>query len=113
MQSLSIAGKITVFKTFIISKIVHLALLKVIPILTILEIKQNILCKDAENGGLKNVDITFKIASLRCSWVKWLYDSTHDWKLKPLHIITQKLEKHFLLHSSLYIDPKNCRQFPI
>ena len=38
MQSLSIAGKITVFKTFIISKIVHLALLKVIPILTILEL---------------------------------------------------------------------------
>ena len=38
MQNLSIAGKITVVKTLIISKIVHLASLKVIPILTIPEL---------------------------------------------------------------------------
>ena len=31
MRNLSIAGKITVFKTLAISKIVHLALRKVIP----------------------------------------------------------------------------------
>ena len=46
------------------------------------------LCKDYENGGLKNVYITFNIISLQCFWVKRLYDSsTHDWKLIPLHII--------------------------
>ena len=37
MQNLSIAGKITIFKTLAISKIVHLALVKVIPISTILD----------------------------------------------------------------------------
>ena len=90
MRNLSIADKITVFKTYAISKIVHLALVKVIPNSVILQlykiekhfiwksgnskIKQDTLCKDYENGGLKNIDITFKIISLQCSWVKRLYD---------------------------------------
>ena len=74
MQNLSVAGKITVFKTVAISNIVHLALVKVIPISAILDkikkhfiskngnrqIKQDSLCKDYENEDLKNVDITFK-----------------------------------------------------
>ena len=71
MRNVSIAG------------IVHLALVKVIPISTILEldkikkhfiwkngnpkIKQDTLCKDYENVGLKKVGITFKIISLQCS----------------------------------------------
>ena len=129
MQKLSIAGKITVFKTLSISKIVHLALVKIIPNSVILEldktkkhftwkngnlkIKQDTHCKDYENGGFKNVDITFKIISLQCSWVKRLYDSsTLDWKLIPLPIMTQKLGKYFLFHSNLYIGPKKIRQFP-
>ena len=33
------------------------------------KIKQDTLCKDYENGGLKNLDITFKIISLQRSWV--------------------------------------------
>ena len=62
MQNLSIAGKITVFKTLVISKIVHLSLVKVITKSIILKfykikkhfilkngnpkIKQGTLCKD-------------------------------------------------------------------
>ena len=38
MRNLSIAGKITVFETLAISKIVHLALVKVIPDSLILEL---------------------------------------------------------------------------
>ena len=80
MRNLSIAGKITVYKTLAISKIAHLALVKIIPISTILEldkikkyfiwknsnpkVKQHTLCKNYENGGLKNVDITFEINDL-------------------------------------------------
>ena len=125
-KNLSIAGKITVFKT--LQKIVQLALVKVIPNSVILEfvkinkrfkkngnpkIKQDTLCKDNENGGLKNVRITFKIIGLQCSWVKQLYDSTiHDRKLIPLHIIAQKLGKHFLFHCNMHIDPKKIGQFP-
>ena len=129
MQNLSIADKITVFKTFAISKIAHLALVKLIPNSIILKlvkiekqflwkngnskIKQDNFCKDYENVSFKNVDITFKIISLLCSWVKRLYDdSIHDWKLIPSHIITQKLKNHFLFHSNLSIDLKKIRQFP-
>ena len=114
---------ITAFKTLAMSKIVQLALLNLIPISIIFElnkikkhfiwkncnpkIKQDSLCKYYENVGLKNVDITFKIISLQCSWVKRLYDnSADDWKLIRLHIITQKLGKHFLFHFKLDIDPK-------
>ena len=112
MWNLSVAGKSIVFKTVAISKIVHLALVKVIPNSIILEldqikkhvtwkngspkIRQDTLCNEYENGGLKNVDITVKIKSLHCSWFKQLYDnSAHDWKLIPLHIITRTLGKHF------------------
>ena len=115
-------------KTLTISKIVHLALVKVIAKTIILQhkiknyfiwkngnpkIKQATLCKDYENGGLKNVDITFKIISLQCSWAIGLYDSsTYDWKLIPLHIITQKFGIHFLFRYNLYINQKKIRQFP-
>ena len=71
------------YLTLAISKIVQLALVKVIPISSIFEldkikkhfvwwkngkpiIKQNKLCKDYENGGLKNVGNTFKIISSQC-----------------------------------------------
>ena len=55
----------------------------------------------------------FKIISLKCSWVKRLYHSiTHNLKLLPLHVITQKLRKHFLFYSDLSVGPKKIRQFP-
>ena len=71
--------------------------------------KQDTLRKNYENGDLKNVEITFKIISLQCSWVK---RSTHDWKLIPLRIKTQKLGKNLLFHSNLYIDQKKIKQSP-
>ena len=76
MRNLSIAGKITVFKTLAISKIVHLALVKVILNLVIPELdkmKKHFVWKNGnpkikqdtlENVGSKNVDITFKIIGL-------------------------------------------------
>ena len=113
MRDLSIAGKITVCKTLAISKIVHLALVKTIPNSIIQElskiqkefiwktrnpkIKHDTLCKNYENGGLKNVDIMYKVVSLQCSCIKRLYENNSlDWKVIPLHMITQKLGKKFL-----------------
>ena len=112
MRDLSIAGKINAFKTLAISKIVHLALVKTIPNSIIKElnkiqkeftwetcnpkIKHDTLCKNYENGGLKNVDIMYKVVSLQCSWIKRLYDNSwHHWKVIPLHMIIQKLGKKF------------------
>ena len=110
MRDLSIAGKITVFKTLEILKIVHLALVKTIPNSIIQElnkiqkefilktrnpkIKHDTLCKNDENGGLKNVDIMYKVVSLQCSWIKRLYDNnSHNWKVIPLLMIIQRLGK--------------------
>ena len=39
-------------------------------------------------------------------------NNIHDWKLIPLHIITQKLGKNYLFHCEAYISPKKIRQFP-
>ena len=63
--------------------------------------------KSIKNGGLKNVDIMYKVVSLQCSYIKRLYENNSlDWKVIPLHMITQKLGKKFLFHSNLDIYPK-------
>ena len=83
MINLSVAGKFTLLEILAISKILHLALVKVIPNSVILEldkikkhfiwnngnpkIKQGTLCKDYENGSFKNVNITSKIIGSQCS----------------------------------------------
>ena len=79
------------FKTFAISKVAHLALVKDVPSSTIAQLKKteilnwNILL---EKGGLNNVDIFSKVISLHCSWVKRLYDNRfHAWKIIPLFFI--------------------------
>ena len=129
MIDLSIAGKITVFKTLAISKIVHLALVKTIPNSIIQElskiqkefiwktrnpkIKHDTLCKNYENGGLKNVDIMYIVVSLQFSWIKRLYDNnSHNWEVIPLHMTTQKLGKNLLFYSNLDVNPKQIYHFP-
>ena len=86
MRNLSIEGKIVVFKTLAISKLVYLALLTVIPnhitdeVAKIQKsfiwhdlspkIKHETLRIDLKTRGLKSVDIRFTFVSLECSWVK-------------------------------------------
>ena len=85
IRQLTIEGKILIFKTLAISKIVHFALVKDVPFSTIAQLekiqkqfiwkngnpklKHTTLCNEYEQGGLKNVDIFFKITSLQFSWV--------------------------------------------
>ena len=46
-----------------------------------------------------------KIASLQCSWIKWLYDdSFHERKLIPLHFITPAFKFHPSLALSFQLD---------
>ena len=88
MRQLTIEGRIAIFKTLAISKIVYLALLTNIPNIindelekiqkkfiwnnSTQKIKQEALRMDYKNGGLKNVDIRMKITSLHCSWINVL-----------------------------------------
>ena len=77
------------------------------------KIKHNTLCSNFENGGLKNVDINFKIKSLQCSWIKKLYDENfHEWKIIPLYLINKYFGNNFKFHSNLSIDKKILKNFP-
>ena len=122
----SLEGKITIFKSLAISKIVYFALLTIVPKNAIFELKEiqnkflrsnekskikhSTLCNDYKNGGLKNVDIELKIISLKCSWIRRLYD--HDWKIIPLNYIHNTLSKDFTFHSNLSIPNKTLIPLP-
>ena len=80
LRNLTIQGRIAVFKSLAISKLIHLALVTEIPTTTInlltkiqmefiwkgknLKIKNSTLCNDYEYGGQKNVDIFSKVVML-------------------------------------------------
>ena len=89
MRNLTIEGKVLVFKSLAISKIVHLSLITTVPHAIINQlnnikktvwnrknpkIKHSTLSNSYEDGGLKDVDVFTKVISLQCSWIKRLYD---------------------------------------
>ena len=94
LRSLTIEGRIVVFKSLAISKLIHLALVTEIPtsainMLTKIQmefiwkgknpkIKISTLCNDYENGGLKNIDIFLKVGSLQCSQIKILFSNINN-----------------------------------
>ena len=95
MQCLAIEGKITIFKRLARAKVVYLALLTVVPnriidelikIQTNSKIKHKTLLLDH-----KQVDVTFNITSLQCSWLKRIFDDSFlEWKVisKDIYIKT-------------------------
>ena len=82
MRNLTLEGKITIFKTLAISKVIDLPSVTVLPNSTNTElnkihrefiwnhkrpkIKENDIINNFDKGGLKDVDIPSKIASLLC-----------------------------------------------
>ena len=126
MRHLSLEGKITIFKSLALSKI---ALLTIVPKSIIEElneiqkkflwsnkkckIKHGSLCNDYKNGALRNADINLKIVSLKCSWIRRLYNECHhDWKIIPLNYINNALGKNFKFHSNLSIPNKTINSLP-
>ena len=60
---------------------------------------------------LQSVDIDHKIASLKCSYVKWLYtENFYEWKIIPLQYINKLFGKNVKSHSNICI-PKNTQSF--
>ena len=125
MRKLTLEVKITIFKSLAISKIMHLAIIAKVSNTVIeelklwlldnkkVEIKQSTLRNDYKDGGLKNVDIEHKIASLKCSWVKRLYtENFHEWKIIPLHSINNIFGKKFKFHCNLNIPKNTVSYFP-
>ena len=112
---LRLEGKIVIFKTIAISKIVFQAFITTVPkhIFNELKkiqnafflnnsspkIKHETLCNNYKAGGLKNVDILSKIIALQCFWIRRLYDNSFpEWKLIPLYLIKKSFDTHLVLH---------------
>ena len=128
-RNLTLEGKITIFKTLAISKIVFIAFLSNVPeiITTTLKtiqsnflwngmrpkIKHDTLCNSYEKGGLQSVDIICKVKALQLSWVKRLYDDNpQQWKKIPLFFLNKAFGPINPFHS--HFSPKNslCHNIP-
>ena len=128
MRNLSIEGKVVVFKTLAISKLVYLVLLTVIPnhITDKAKIKKSFIWHNSSSKikheklrvefrarGLKSVDICFKFVCLQCSWVKKLCDNFfHEFKIIPLHLLNKYFSPSFKFHSNLHFGSKLLKDFP-
>ena len=130
-RTLTLEGRIMIFKTLAISKIFYLALIINVPKVIVEElqkmhkkkklwqnshpkIKHKTLSNTFETDGLKNVDINLKVISLQCSRVKKLYDENlYEWKVIPLHLIRIAFGQNFKFHSNLSYETKLLTSFPV
>ena len=96
---LTLGGKTQIFKSLIESKPVYIATMKTVPKHVVdsmqtlhryfiwnskkPKIKHSTLIGDYSDGGLKDIDLTSKLESLKFSWIKRLRDTTdfHPWKV--------------------------------
>ena len=126
---LSLEGRIVIFKTLAISKIVYLTFLTDVSNSLIeelqkfqksfiwhssrLKISHKTLCTNFGNGGLKHVDISSKSISLQCSWLRKLCDENfHEWKIIPSHLINKYFGKLFKFYPCFSFDPNIPIKFP-
>ena len=129
MRQLSLEGKIPIFKSLAIPKIVCLALLTLVPNSVIEEVKQiqktflwgnkrvqikhDTLCNNFTEGGLESMDIKHKISALKCSWIQRPSNKNfHEWKLILLRYIHKAFGKNFKFHSNLHIPSDLICTFP-
>ena len=129
-RSLTLSGKITIFKTLAISKIVYISYLSSVPndIISQLDIvhknfiwgnkrakiKHSTLINDYGDGGLRDVDIKSKFNALHLSWLKRLYDNNfHPWKNIP-NFLFKKLSgcKSTLFFPNLSINSSALSKLP-
>ena len=99
-RGLSFAGKILVFKTLAVSKLLYVCTFKnpstqIIESLNSIQkkfiwsrkqpkIKHSTVMADYKDGGYKDIDTETKILSLKVKWVSRLLDDNfHPWKLIP------------------------------
>ena len=103
-RNLTLEGRLIVFKSFAISKIVFQALIATVPSHTIKALEtiqisffygitlipkiREAVCQNFREGGLQKVGIRNKSTSRQITWVKRLYDDFfHEWKIIPLYLL--------------------------
>ena len=115
---LTLGGKIQVFKSLIASKPVYIATMKTVPKFVVdsmqalhrgfiwnskkPKIKHSTLIGNYSDGGLKDIDSTSKLESLKFSWIKRLMDTTdfHPWKVLA-DLILKSVGGSSIFHSNL------------
>ena len=120
-RGLSLAGRILVFKSLAISKLIYASTMKC-PSKQILDqmnivhksfvwenkkpkIIHSTLIADYSEGGYKDVDIETKISALKVTWVKRLSDSNfHSWKIIPTILFSSIGGFKFVFHSKLKLS---------
>ena len=128
MRNLTIQGKITIFKTLAISKIIYVAFIAPIPSVLMKEliqihkefiwdsktpkIKHTTLIGDINLGGLRDVDISSKFRSLQLSWLsRYFNDNFHSWKKIAKHYFGKIGNSLFFPNSSISHAPKDIPKF--
>ena len=128
MRRLSLEGKIIVFKSLAVPKIVYLSLLTSVPnniVEELIKFQKNFLWNftapkmkhlttlaDYRNGALRNVDVFFKIISIQFSWLRQLFDNLfHQWKVIPLLFINKNFDEHFKFHFNLDFSDDTVKYF--
>ena len=119
-RNLSVADKISVFKSLAFLQNIFISYLSYIPpaIVNKLEnlqkdfiwngktpkVKHTTLISNYEDGGLKDIDIMAKIKSLHLSWIKRLYSPNfHPWKNIPLKLIERYYQQN-IFYSNIKIN---------
>ena len=130
MRNFTLEGKIVIFKTLAISKIVFQSCITLTTVPKHItnefekiqkaflwknfapKIKHEPFCSDYKAGGLKNVDTPNKIIALQCSCIRRLYDNSfHEWKLILLYLLKKSFGRSFKFHSNLLFK-SNKKFFP-
>ena len=129
MRQLTLEGRMMVFKSSAISKVMHFLLITKLHNNAIdlmykiqknfiwqgkkVKIKHSTLCNGYENRGLKNVDLRNKVTSIQFSSVKRLFeDDFHDWKVIPPFLIGKYLCKNFKFHKNIELRNDILSKFP-
>ena len=120
-RGLSLSGKILIFKTLALSKLLYACTMKVsskflIDQLNALQkkfiwdnkrpkIKHSTLVADYCEGGYKDVDVEKKIVALKIKWVIRLFDEDfHPWKIIPNLLVLNIGGKEVLFHHNLRLS---------
>ena len=75
--------------------------------------KHSTVCNGCEKGDLENFELRNKITSIRCSWVKRLFeDDFHDWKIMALFLMRKHLGTYFRFQNNIDISNGILSKFP-
>ena len=124
-RTLTIAGRIEVFKSLLFSKLVYISSTNVVPKDIIIElktiqksfiwrgrkpkIKHSTLIGDYVDGGLKDIDIEMKFKALKIFWIKRLADnSSNPWKAIANSLL-KDIGGTLVFHSNLCLS-SDCKE---